>query len=52
MKAMESQKGEARGSRTGKEVMIRKGIYTMWLDFSKVTVDRRNGRDQMKMKEM
>ena len=40
MKEMKSQKGEARGSRTVKQLMTCQAIYDMWHDFLMVTVDR------------
>lgn len=52
MKAMKSQKDEGRGSRTEKELMTVQAIYNMWHDFSIVTVDKENGIEQMKMKEI
>lgn len=51
-KAMKSQKDEGRGSRTEKELMTVQAIYNMWHDFSIVTVDKENGIEQMKMKEI
>ena len=51
MKAIISQRGKARGFRTVKEPMTHQAFYDMWHNFNS-TVERRNGRDQIKMNEM
>ena len=48
---LSSQKGRARGRKMTSDE-VRQMIFNTWHAYSIVTVDRRNGQDQVKMKEM
>ena len=51
LKVMQSDEVERRGRR-GKTLETCQAIFNIWHEFSIVTVDRRNSRDQMKIREI